>query len=80
MRYLKHVTTIRVGHKLPSNGWAAFTAVVATVAPADRLVKCIDAAVPYTIDNPLSHDQLVIGLVAATTATGGWGFRLWLGF
>ncbi len=80
MRYLKHVTTIRVGNKLPSNGWAAFTAVVTTVTPADCLVKRIDTAVPNAIDNALSHYQLIIGLVAATTATGGWGFRLGLWF
>ena len=78
MRYLKHVTTIGVGNKLPSNGWAAFAAVVATVAPTDRLIKRIDAAVPNAIDNALSQDQLIISFVA--TATGGWRFRLWFGF
>ena len=79
MRYLKHITTIRIGDKLPRNRWTAFAAVVATVAPANGLVKGIDTAVPDAIDYTLCHNELIIGFVAATAA-GGWGLRLWLGF
>ena len=80
MRYLKHITTIRIGDKLPRNRWTAFAAVVATVAPAKGLVKGIDTAVPDAIDYTLCHNELIIGLVAATATTGGWGLRLRLGF